>query len=238
MTDAQRKLVLDNRGLVSYVARQYYKPIPEDVYSEGLLWLSFAAVRFDPRRGVKFNTFAVHWVRAGILRWMWATEGPVKFGGRRQDLHVYWNLTKAEKALGEDASPAALAAFLKVDVDTLERMRVRVRRNDVPLDVPANGLAATLMADGETPEDRVTWAQLEEARRQRIRAALLRLDERSRRIIRARYLGETVPTLDALGKILKLSRERVRQIERDALKKLKVLLGENAQFELAINKNV
>jgi RNA polymerase sigma-32 factor len=234
LSPARQALVLQHTGIVINVARRYYKSgIPEDVISEGYVGLVEAAHRFDESRGVKFQTYAFRWVFALLMDYMIASRNIVRYGKTKAERDVFFNLGKARRAVGDET--AALAAYFEVSEDRLQEMIGRLYGGEVSIDSPLSYssrpddvpqvISYSIPDDAGRPDqefadsnERAYWCR-------RIATAVERLNPRERLIIRRRFLSEQTQTLEQIGDEMGCTRERVRQIEGVALRKLKAMLG-------------
>ena len=225
LTSEQQRLVAQHYpGLILWVARRYYgNTVPEDAVSAGAQGLVIAASRFSPARGLQFNTYAHHWVRALILEQLVRERGPVRYGTTMAQRRVIFNLGKARKVVGDDLGD--IAAHLRVDRAIVEETVVRLGNKDVAIDARDDEHRPFDLADeGAGPEALFGEGEERDGEAARLRVAVGRLDERERRIVRARHLAARPRTLACLGVELNLSRERVRQIEARAMGKLRRML--------------
>ena len=227
LSKAQEALVTGNRALVPYVVRQHIPGrMPDDAVSEGMVGLVMAAHRFDPGRGVKFNTYAGFWIRAYVLRWVLKDKaGGMMLGSTAAERRAFWNISRVRRRVGED--PVRVASELRVPVETAERMMQRLSARDVPLDHGDDETSRFVRNDRFGSPDDVLAVLADEAetagRRQRLRQALELLPDRERHVLRSRWLtGSTEPrTLQEIATEMGVSRERVRQIETKAILLLK-----------------
>ena len=220
----RRELVIQWTGMVIRIARRYYKDIPDDVIQEGHLGLCIAAARFDPQQNVLFQTYAQHWVKALILDHMIRTHGPVRFGTTKQERNIFFNLGKNRQTI--DDSNEVLAARMRVDEQVMERVRMRLAQRDLSFDMPGDATTKPVEAASDAPSAEELLAD-EEAGEQicgKVQAAVKKLDERERFIIECRFLHAEPQTLQEVGDKLGVSRERVRQIEERAKKRLARML--------------
>ena len=221
----RRELVVQWGGIVIKTARKFHKGhIPDDVIQEGQLGLCIAAAHFDPSLGFQFATYAQHWVKAKILEHMLRFHGPMRIGTTKQERRVFFNLGK--NRLTMEDSNEVLAARLRVDERLMERMRVRLAQVDPSFDTSANDRSRPLDIASDDPSAEDTLAASEEGAelRRAVRLAVKKLDERERFIIEQRFLRVEPKTLQEIGDGLGLSRERVRQLEERAKKRLARLL--------------
>ena len=232
--EAARRLVLSHLRLVVAVARGYlgYGLPHADLIQEGNIGLMKAVKRFDPERGVRLVSFALHWIKAEIHEYILRNWRLVKVATTKAQRKLFFNLRSMKKDLGpmtlEDVD--RVASELRVKPEEVVEMETRLSGQDVAFeaDDEDEGFAPVhYLADSEAEPFHVLEAK-ESARVQGegLEKALTALDPRSRRIIQARWLREKNPaTLHELAAELKVSAERVRQIEAKALEKMRKTLG-------------
>ena len=223
-----RYVVRIARGLAGYGLPQ------ADLIQEGNIGLMKAVKHFDPMRGVRLVSFAVHWIRAEIYDYILRNWRIVKVATTKAQRKLFFNLRKARTSLGwmKPDEVNAMAENLNVSPETVQEMESRLTSVDVPFDasdeIDDNNFrvspAGYLEDMRYNPERLVTESDQEHDRDERIQAALSKLDERSRDIIQRRWLDEKKPTLTQLAKKYKISAERVRQIENKALTAMKDVL--------------
>jgi len=223
-------LVEANLRFVVKVANRFSGAGPSllDLINEGNIGLLQAARRFDPARNVKFISYAVWWIRQGIMQMLAEQSGPTRLPLKQAGL-LYKIRTKTEeltKAHDREPTPKELAVALGVKLREVEEVQ-RVARRPVSLDSPITEDSETaymdLMADEDAPA--VDHDLLESSLRGEIAGLLGNLAPREREVIELRFgiaTGETM-TLEEVGGKLGLSRERIRQIEKKAKKKLQRL---------------
>ena len=234
--DAAEKLLVSHLRLVVSVAydfRNYGIPVQELVAS-GNMGLMQALQKFDPEKGFRFSTYAMFWIRAEIYETILNNWSIVKTGTSANQKRVFFNLSRAKRALGimdgnlSEAQAEKIANYLSVPTEDVKRMSTRIVARDLSLNAPAR----TAEQDGADMLSNMADAQtdiienVERSEFMRRGGALLKkhlatLPERDREILRARRLSEPALTLDALAKKYKISRERVRQIEERAYEKLR-----------------
>ena len=233
---AASALVLSHLRLVVSVARNYmgYGLPQADLVQEGNIGLMKAVKRFDPERGVRLASFAIHWIKAEIHEYILRNWRMVKIATTKAQRKLFFNLRSMKK------STAALtrkeikqvAQTLNVKESDVIEMEQRLQGGDVPLEPsPDDGEApvtpiAYLADSAEGPAEHFERAESAVVQSDGLARALANLDERSRRIIRARWLAESDPkTLHELAAEFGVSAERIRQIEAKAMQKMKKQLA-------------
>lgn len=231
--EAARLLVLSHLRYVVRVARQFtgYGLPQADLIQEGNIGLMKAVKHFDPMRGVRLVSFAVHWIRAQIYDYILRNWRMVKIATTKAQRKLFFNLRKNRARL-EWLKPNevdALAENLDVSPETVQEMESRMSGADVSFDGDnaddEDNFRATpagyLQDMRYNPETLATAADVEASQHEDLATALTALDERSRDIIRRRWLDEDKPTLHELAKEYGVSAERIRQIEKKALTSMK-----------------
>ncbi|MDF1563215.1 MAG: RNA polymerase factor sigma-32 [Deltaproteobacteria bacterium] len=235
---AEERLVTANLRFVVKVALQYrgYGLRALDLIQEGNLGLMQAVEKFDPERGFRLVTYAVHWIRAYIRAYILKQWSMVRVGTTHAERRLFYRLPKAKRELGELANGdpnevlAILANQLNATEEQVRSAEQRVYGRDMSLATP---LAATegdrtledVLPDLGPDQDEVVTAQVEQdALRGAIDKALADLGEREQYIIRRRFLADEKVTLQEIGDELGLSRERVRQLEALAKERIGKLL--------------
>ena len=229
---AARDLVLSHLRLVVAVARNYmgYGLPQADLIQEGNVGLMKAVRRFDPGRGVRLASFAIHWIKAEIHEYILRNWRLVKVATTKAQRKLFFNL-RSLKASTNTLSPAevtTIARTLDVKESDVVEMEKRLQGHDITIDpVPEDGEdrpgpIAFLADASEGPAEIVEREQVESLESEGLARALASLDERSRRIIQARWLSEgEAKTLHELADEFGVSAERIRQIEAKALQKMK-----------------
>jgi len=233
LTTAYMRLVIS----IAAKFRHYGLPFP-DLVSEGNIGLMQAAARFEPEREVRFSTYATWWIRASIQDYVLRNWSIVRTGTTAAQKSLFFNLRRL-RALIKDTSSGQLtpehrayvAQALRVGEDDVEKMASRLAAVDRSLNAPfsedGEGEWQDLLADENPDPETLVMEDRDQAQRaQWLGEALSRLSEREQLIIRERRLGEDSVTLEKLGERLGISKERVRQVEHQALKKLKQYLTE------------
>ena len=236
--DAARELVHSHLRFVVHVARGYngYGLPLGDLIQEGNIGLMKAVKRFDPEVGVRLVSFAVHWIRAEMHEYIIKNWRIVKVATTKAQRKLFFNLRKSKKRLGwlNAAEVSAVARDLNVSEREVLEMESRLSGRDVGFDAPADedderappAPAAYLMAHDEDPSQAYERQDSEDNQLELLREGLQRLDDRSRDIIRRRWLdADSKVTLQELADEYGVSAERIRQVEANALKKMKALFA-------------
>ena len=237
--DAAQRLICANLRFVVKVALEYrgYGLRLLDLVQEGNIGLMQAVRKFDPERGLRLITYAVWWIRAYIHNYIMKSWSLVKIGTTQAQKKLFYKLAQTRSALRSltgAASAAEVADELEVDQAVVEEMDRRLGQRDLSLDVElAEGEEYTLLdllPDRRASQEAVLIDR--EERRllgDRTRTALGALPTRERQIIEQRILNAPPRTLQELADEFGISRERVRQLEQNALRRLKVALADLEQ---------
>ena len=229
---AARDLVMSHMRLVVSVARGYlgYGLPHGDLIQEGNVGLMKAVKRFDPERGVRLASFAIHWIKAEIHEFILKNWRMVKIATTKAQRKLFFNLRsmKASSATLTPDEVAEVAKVLNVKESDVVEMEQRIQGGDVALE-PAHdedegfvSPIAYLADSAEGPAEAYEREESEQLKTQGLSKALAALDDRSRRIIKARWLAESEPkTLHELADEFGVSAERIRQIEAKAMQKMK-----------------
>ena len=234
--DAARQLVIHHLRFVVHIARSYqgYGLPLGDIIQEGNVGLMKAVDKYDPHRGVKLVSFAVHWIKAEIHEYILKNWRLVKIATTKAQRKLFFNLRGKKKSLDwltkEEAEK--IASDLNVEVKDVLHMENRLSSNDSSFDAPApSGDDDEIMSPSQYLEDKrydpeiiVANEQAEQVNRSELVEALRMLDDRSKDILQRRYLSDQKATLHDLADEYEVSAERIRQIENTALKKLKSLM--------------
>ena len=234
--DAARELVHSHLRFVVHVARGYngYGLPLGDLIQEGNIGLMKAVKRFDPEMGVRLVSFAVHWIRAEMHEYILKNWRIVKVATTKAQRKLFFNLRKSKTRLGwlNAAEVSAVAKDLNVSEREVLEMESRLSGRDIGFDAPSDddddhappSPAAYLMAAEEDPSQAYERADSEDNQLELLREGLLKLDKRSRDIIKRRWLdADSKITLQELADEYGVSAERIRQVEANALKKMKAL---------------
>ena len=230
--DAARQLVLSHLRLVVSVSRNYigYGLPQADLIQEGNIGLMKAVRRFDPERGVRLVSFALHWIKAEMHEYILRNWRLVKIATTKAQRKLFFNLRSMRPRSGTLTPGEArdIATALSVKPEEVVEMETRLSGQDVALDPQAGDEGETMtpiayLTDSEAePVQILERAETERNRSNGLRQALSRLDDRSRNIIEARWLREDEhATLQDLADQYGVSAERIRQIESKALKAMR-----------------
>ncbi|MBA2351581.1 MAG: RNA polymerase sigma factor RpoH [Burkholderiales bacterium] len=233
--DAARQLILSHLRVVVAIARGYtgYGLPQADLIQEGSVGLMKAVRSFDPERGVRLVSFAVHWIRAEIHEFVLRNWRIVKIATTKAQRKLFFNLRSLKKDLGplDPTATSEMALRLGVKPEDVTEMETRLGGQDIALEPLHEDGEESLspiayLSDADAEPARIFEAeQTGRARSIDLENALVSLDPRSKRIIEARWLREKDhATLHQLSTELGVSAERVRQIEQKALKKMKSLM--------------
>ena len=230
--EAAHKLITSNLKFVVKVAFEYksYGVKLLDLIQEGNIGLMMAVKKFNPHKGYRFISYAIWWIRAYIQNFIIKTWSLVKIGTTQAQKKLFYKIGKVRKALesnGEDEKKYELLAHdLDVTKEDIVEMEQRMAARDLSLDAPfdeGQELTHLDLLKEESPNQEEAIGQEEEKRiREReVQNAMKRLNEKEVYVIKNRIMADEPLTLQQIGDHLRLSRERVRQIESEALKKLK-----------------
>jgi RNA polymerase sigma-32 factor len=234
--DAARKLVLAHLRFVVHVARSYsgYGLSEADLIQEGNVGLMKAVKRFNPEVGVRLVSFAVHWIKAEIHEFILRNWRIVKVATTKAQRKLFFNLRSAKKRLGwlTQDEVDAVAQDLGVDAETVVQMEGRMGAYDASFDGPADAddeeasmSPAYYVEDNRyDPARSVESEDWEKTSTDGLYVAMKSLDERSRDILTQRWLSDNKATLHDLAAKYNVSAERIRQLEKNAMDKVKALM--------------
>ncbi len=235
--EAARELVLSHLRVVVSISRQYlnYGLSQGDLIQEGNIGLMKAVKRFDPSRGVRLFSFAIHWIKAEINEFVLKNWKIVKIATTKAQRKLFFNLRGLKNKLGTDTNlnpdeVESIAQTLNVAKDDVLEMNNRLVSPDSPLEGTNDSFGPIDYLSCENSDPALLVADNQESSYEvsLLKTAIQNLDERSRIIISERWLksedGKKPRTLKELADQLNISAERVRQIENSALNKLKKLL--------------
>ena len=231
--DAARKLVLAHLRFVIYVSKTYSGyGLPEaDLIQEGNVGLMKAIRKFNPEMGVRLVSFAVHWIKAEIHEYVLKNWKIVKIATTKPQRKLFFNLRSKKKGLGwlTEEEVESMAKDLGVKPSEVREMEKRLSGNDLPFDPLADSdddeasysPSQYLEDEDANPADIFAKESLDETNTSQLYEAINQLDDRSRDILQDRWLADEKLTLHELAEKYDISAERVRQIEKNAMKKVK-----------------
>ena len=236
---AAKRLILAHLRYVARVAKGYlgYGLPLADLIQEGNIGLMKAVKRFNPEIGVRLVTFAMHWIKAEIHEYILRNWRIVKIATTKAQRKLFFNLRSLKKHLGwmTPQEVNEVAKDLGVKPETIREMEMRLAASDTSFDASDNDAedehfapAGYLEDHRYNPADQLENANWVEQSGETIYKALHQLDERSQDIIRARWLDENKLTLQDLADKYHISAERVRQLEKNAMDKLRNAIEEAA----------
>ncbi len=234
--DAARELVMAHLRFVVHIAKGYtgYGLPLGDLIQEGNVGLMKAVKRFDPDYGVRLVSFAVHWIRAEIHEFVLKNWRIVKVATTKAQRKLFFNLRKAKKSLAwlSHEETEAVARDLGVSPKEVTEMERRLSARDAIFDPTPDAdderaftPAAYLPSPHSDPAELLEKSDWKEDATDRMTVALDKLDDRSRHILECRWLTEDKQTLHELADHYGVSAERIRQIEVNAIKKLRVAMA-------------
>ena len=229
---AAQKLILSNLRFVVHIARGYqgYGLQIADLVQEGNVGLMKAVKRFDPDKGVRLISFAVHWIKAEIHEYILKNWRIVKIATTKAQRKLFFNLRGAKKRLGwmNAAEVAAIAKDLNVKPEEVMQMEARLGNADMSFSMTSSDeensyVPEDYLADERNDFDAIDEAEWQDAREDKMRVALVKLNHRERDIVARRWLADEGEKagLQELGDEYGVSAERIRQIESAAMKKLR-----------------
>ena len=233
--EAARELVMSHLRFVVHIAKSYkgYGLPLADLIQEGNVGLMKAVKRFNPEKGVRLVSFAVHWVKAEMHEYILRNWRIVKVATTKAQRKLFFNLRSAKKRLAwlSNDEAHAIAADLSVDVKEVRRMEGRLTSFDLGFDAGADDDDDGVVAPAHYLEDKsanpaimLEETDWEQSSNQQLHIALEQLDERSRDILQARWLSDDKSTLHDLADKYGISAERIRQLEKNAMNKLKATM--------------
>ena len=229
--DAAKQLVFAHLRFVVFVARSFsgYGLSEADLIQEGNVGLMKAVKRFNPEFKVRLVSFAVHWVKAEIHEFIIKNWRIVKIATTKSQRKLFFNLRSAKKRLGwmNEQEVAEVAEALGVEPKTVRQMEGRLSSRDESFDLASEDdddvwvPAQFLSSNKYDPGTAVEYQDLKDYEHQQLMIAYESLDERAKEIIASRWLADKKRTLHDLADQFSISAERVRQLEQNALKKLR-----------------
>jgi RNA polymerase sigma-32 factor len=230
--EAAQKLITSNLRFVVKIAFEYksYGVKIQDLIQEGNIGLMMAVKKFNPYKGYRFISYAIWWIRAYMQNFIIKTWSLVKIGTTQAQKKLFYKIGKVRKALEADGENEKryerLARDLDVAKEDIMEMEQRMSSRDLSLDTPFDeGKELThlelLREESLNQEEAIAQEEEKMIREREVQNAMKRLNDKEVYVIKSRIMAEEPLTLQQIGDHLKLSRERVRQIESEALKKLK-----------------
>jgi RNA polymerase sigma-32 factor len=235
--EAARELVMSHLRFVVHIARSYtgYGLAEADLIQEGNVGLMKAVRRFNPEKGVRLVSFAVHWIKAEMHEYILRNWRIVKVATTKAQRKLFFNLRSAKKSLAwlTPDETQAVAEELGVDVSEVQRMEGRLSSRDLAFDSPLDSddddawqAPQYYLEDQRSdPAEAVESSDWQKNSEEQLHRALGDLDERSRDILAQRWLAEQKATLHDLADKYGVSAERIRQLEQNAMKKLRVAIA-------------
>ncbi len=234
-------LVTSHLRLVVKVVSKYrgYGLPTSEMISEGNIGLLYAIDKFEPEKGFRFSTYALWWIKASVQKYILNSWSLVKIGTTAAQKKLFFNLRKIKNRLNlnddRELSPNILsdiASSLDVSVQDVTDMNMRLKSHDGSLNTVIDSSSDSgtewmdFIADNKpNQEDVLAYSETMQYRRKLFNQALICLNKREKDILFKRRLAEKVQTLDDLSKFYHISKERVRQIELNSIKKIKKAIG-------------
>ena len=235
--EAARQLVMSHLRFVVHIARSYsgYGLPLGDLIQEGNVGMMKAVKRFDPEVGVRLVSFAVHWIKAEMHEFILKNCRIVKIATTKAQRKLFFNLRSKKKDLGwmNSREASSIAEDLGVELKTLREMEGRLASTDTAFDMTGSdddegvSFAPAQYLEDHTgnPETLLESSNWKTHSETKLISAMRDLDERSRDILSQRWLSDTKSTLHDLAAQYQVSAERIRQLEKNAMKKLKDAMG-------------
>ena len=229
---AMSKLIIAHMRLVAKMAGRFSRHGLnfDDLMQEGAVGLMQAVARFDPTYGVRFASYAKQWVQTAIHNFVVRNSSIVRPGVTSKHISLYFKLARLKAKSGfdrrlTDQERERLAQEMGASVEVVTALEARIDGADIPLNAPVSSGSNTEVQDflgdsGPTPEEIVSQAQEDSVLSDTLADAMQKLTDRERVVIQQRYLREEGATLETVGRQLGVSKERVRQIQKGAIKKL------------------
>lgn len=243
--EAAHKLVTANLRFVVKIAYEYssYGVRMTDLIQEGNIGLMIAVKKFDPAKGYRLISYAVWWIRAMIQNFILKSWSLVKIGTTQAQRKLFYKLRQTKRALARylsgsdlltDADCHTLAKSLKVRDDEVQEMESRLKARDTSLDQPFHEDRSVtpldLLASRDNQEELLARTEENEKVRSEVQKALTVLNDKERFIVEKRLMSDEPLTLQEIGNRYRISRERARQLEERAKKKIRKLFENNPRF--------
>lgn len=240
--ESARKIVLSYLKLVVKIANGMngYGLDRQELIQEGSVGLMKAIKNYNPTLGIKVSTYASDWIRASILDYVVKQQGVVRRITTKAHRKVFFNINKYRdyKGIITDSSRTKMSDDLGLSLEEVNEAIGRLASQDITLltgeadddDYGSGNFEFNIESDTPSPEEVVIENQYEEYTITHVRNALETLNDREKHIIESRWMGESKESLHSLSEKLNVSAERVRQLEAQAIKRLKKYLEENSDF--------
>ncbi len=233
--EAAEKLVTANLRFVVKIAYEYknYRVKLIDLIQEGNIGLMHAVKKFDPYKGYRLISYAVWWIRAYMQNYVIKSWSLVKIGTTQAQRKLFFKLNQMKKKLQgiSEKNPEFkdIAEMLNVKESEIEEMDLRLAHRDVSLDASINEDGESmyidhLVSEGQSQEEALIKYEETALVKKNIAGALANLNERESHIVRHRIMADKPETLQEIGNKFNITRERSRQIEKEALKKLRAMI--------------
>ena len=233
--EAAEKLVTSNLRFVVKIAYEYknYRVKLIDLIQEGNIGLMHAVKKFDPYKGYRLISYAVWWIRAYMQNYVIKSWSLVKIGTTQAQRKLFFKLNQMKKKLQgiSEKNPEFkdIAEMLNVKESEIEEMDLRLAHRDVSLDASINEDGESmyidhLVSEGQSQEEALIKYEETALVKRNIAGALANLNERESHIVRHRIMADKPETLQEIGNRFNVTRERTRQIEKEALKKLRAMI--------------
>jgi len=240
---AAQTLITSNLRFVVKIAAEYrnYGLKMLDLIQEGNIGLMLAVRKFNPYRGFRLITYAVWWIRAQIQSYIVSSWSLLKIGTTQAQRKLFFKLKQAKNAIrsmtgGDEEDLSATALSLDVREADVEEMELRLMGEvslDAELSSEGGSLLETLVDDRPNQENQLADLQEQQELRQVVAAAVARLGEKEQFVVKERIVSDEPMTLQEIADHFAISRERVRQIEENALRKIRAFLGTDVNYQAA-----
>lgn len=242
--DAAKKILMSHLRLVVKIAFKYYNQYYcglFDLIQEGNLGIIMAIKKFDPLKKVRFSTYAQWWIKAYILKYLMDNYSIIKIGHSRAEKRLFYSLKKAkEKLISAGIDPdntKMLAQYMNEDEHDIIEMDQRLNQGVISLDQPLydnneKTIASTIEATASNVEQDIISKDLNEQLSTKLEKFSKKLNEKEKLIWKERLLSDDPWSLQKIGEMFNISRERVRQIEERLIKKLKEYLANQKDFNV------
>lgn len=242
--EAAKKLLMSHLRLVVKIAFKYYNRYYcslFDLIQEGNLGIIMAIKKFNPLKNVRFSTYAQWWIKAYILKYLMDNYSIIKIGHSRAEKRLFYSLKKAkEKLISAGIDPEntkMLAEYMREDEKDIIEMDKRLNHGVISLDQPlfdksTNSIVNTIEADSTNIEKSFIQKDLNEQLNDKLNDFSKKLNGKEKIIWENRLLSDDPWSLQKIGDLFKISRERVRQIEERLIKKLKEYLATQKDFNI------